>query len=347
MTKGGLKQSQDEEVIARAAKEILDRCQRRKSLGREAFFADWQASLEFLLLMMRRPFSESPGRVLPMVIGDEKEWDFYIDLEEKLDLPPEICAMLVTPTGFEEMPIPPSLSPIKGLSTAAERGAYSLLMSHCHDFKVVMQVSLPGLETVGIDVYDDGSHLADYSYNSIEECLEDLTRVTWIYFNPGEVWTEEQIKRYTENWHAKSLHTDIEHVALHTEFSYAHHPELLSFTPLQSVFKLVVATIPEEYHPLDKAIETANSINQDLDLGYATITKEGILRDDPAECQALLSRIVVEIDMHLDSLQYLEEVKFAERDNKDGSYRQTFDRAAREVYQAVTGRVCPEALSAN
>ena len=175
--------------------------------------------------------------------------------------------------------------------------------------------------------------------------MDDLTRVIWIYFNPGEDWTQEQIRTYTENWYAKTVYGDIENVPVHSGFSYAHHPELLGLTPLQSVFKLITATIPKEYDSLDQAIETANSINEDLDLGYATITEEGILRDNPTECQTLLTKFVVEMDMRLSTLESLHGVRFPKRNFGVQVYAGAFDASAREVYKVVTGRDCPEGLS--
>lgn len=59
-----------------------------------------------------------------------------------------------------------------------------------------IQVSLPGLEFAGIDVFEEGNHLADYTYNSREECLEDLSKTVWIYLEPKEDWTEDKIRYY-------------------------------------------------------------------------------------------------------------------------------------------------------
>ncbi|MGD9161024.1 MAG: hypothetical protein PVG39_21580, partial [Desulfobacteraceae bacterium] len=64
-----------------------------------------------------------------------------------------------------------------------------------------------------------------------------------------------------------------------TDFSYIHHPELINLTPLDAVFKLIQATVPKEYDTLERAIETTNDINKDMDLGDPIITEDGILED--------------------------------------------------------------------
>ena len=47
----------------------------------------------------------------------------------------------------------------------------------------------------------------------------------------------------------------------------------------------------------NKAIEIANDLNRDFELGDPVITMEGILTDDKAECQALFDRLCVELEV--------------------------------------------------
>ena len=56
-----------------------------------------------MLLMMEEQLRENPGQLLPMQISADNEWDFYLDVMEKLDLPPDTGAVLVTPSAFKEM----------------------------------------------------------------------------------------------------------------------------------------------------------------------------------------------------------------------------------------------------
>jgi hypothetical protein len=206
-----------------------------------------------------------------------------------------------------------------------------------------MQVSLPGIQSVGIDVFEEGNHLFDYTYKTIQECMDDLNRVVWMVFNVKEAWTEERVVRYTENWYAKSLHTfAIGDAPLHTEHSYLHHPELIGLSPLDAIFKLLAATIPKEYGALGEAIQLANDLNQEL--GLPVITVEGILSDDKAQAQAFLSRIVVEIDMNLDVLDFVDGIVMPDRSITNSAYNRAFDDAARQIYQGITGRPCPKGL---
>jgi hypothetical protein len=331
--------------MQKSAKAIFKKAEDREKAGGEHFETGWQATLELMLLMMEEQLRENPGQLLPMQISADNEWDFYLDVMEKLDLPPGTGAVLVTPSAFKEMKIPgfpdfedSELAPWK-------RNAYSLIISHLQDHIIILQASLPGLEFAGIDIFEDGKHFADYMYNTVEECLDELSNVTWTYFRPKVDWSKDQIIRYTENWYDKSVYgIEGPNVKFHSEYSYVHHPELIDLTPLDAVCKLIKATVPKEYETLERAIEITNDINRDMDLGEPVVTKDGILRDDKAQCQALLNRITVEIDMKLDMLSYLKDVKMPDRTIRNPDYNRVFDETAKRIYEVITGRRCPELM---
>ncbi len=331
--------------LQKSANAIFKKAEDRENAGGNHFEAGWQATLELMLLMMEEDLLENPGQLLPMQISGDDEWDFYLDLMEKLDLPPETGAVLVTPRAFKEMTLP-GLSEFEDSEIAPwRRNAYSLIISLLRDHTIILQASLPGLEFAGIDIFEEGKHFADYMYNTVEECLEDISNITWTYFRPKGEWGKDQINRYTENWHGKSVFgIEGPDVKFHTEYSYVHHPELLDLTPLNAVLKLIQATIPKEYDTLEKAVEITNDVNRDMDLGEPDVTEDGILSNDKAQCQALLNRITVEIDMKLDMLSYLKGIIVPGRSIQNPGYRQVFDKTAKRIYEVITGRRCPESV---
>jgi hypothetical protein len=331
--------------IQKSAKAIFKKAEKREKAGGDHFETGWQATLELMLLIMEERLLESPGLLLPMQISGDDEWDFYLDVMEKLDLPPDTGAVLVTPSAFKKMKLP-EFSKFEDSEMAPwKRNAYSLIISHLRDHTLILQASLPGIEFAGIDIFEDGKHFADYMYNTVEECLDELSNVTWTYFRPKGDWSKDQVIRYTENWYGKSAYgVEGPDVKFHSEYSYVHHPELLDLTPLHAVFKLIQATVPKEYETLERAIEITNDLSRDMDLGEPLVTEAGILRDDQAQCQALLGRIAVEIDLHLETIDGLKGVKMPYRNAKDPEYNRVFDGTAKQIYKLITGRSCPKLL---
>ncbi len=332
--------------IEESVQEIFDKAEDRKKLGHDDFGVDWQAALEIMTLLMEKHLIKKPGQMLPMQIDNQDEGDFYYDVQEKLDLPPGTCAVLITPSASKNMPFPKlPESEITGLEPWI-RNAYSIIITDLNDHRVIMQASLPGIEHAGIDVFEDGFHFANYTYNTIEECLNDLTKVTWIHFNPKDEWTDELITRYTENWFAKGIDMDLGKAMLHDEYSYVHHPELLNLTPLESMFKIIEATIPKEYDTLEKAIETFNDFNRDFSLGEPVITIEGILEDSESECKAFYGQIEFLIDQYLDKFEDIKGIKFPDRSIKNREYGRVFDETAKKIYKTIAGRACSISVKA-
>jgi hypothetical protein len=331
--------------MQKSAEAIFKKAEDREKAGGDHFETGWQATLELMLLMMEEQLLKKPGQLLPMQISEDDEWDFYLDVMEKLDLPPDTGAVLVTPSAFKEMKLSESSEFENSEMAPWKRNSYSLILSDIRDHNVILQASLPGIEFAGIDIFEDGKHFADYMYNTVEECLDELSKVTWTYFKPKGDWSKQQIIQYTENWYGKSVYgVEGPDVKFHPEYSYVHRPEIIDLTPLDAVFKLIQATVPKEYETLERAIEITNDINRDMDMGEPVVTEDGILKDDKAQCQALLNRITVEIDMKLDMLSYLKNVKMPDRTIRNPDYNRVFDKTAKGIYEAVTGRGCPESL---
>ena len=116
------KNNRGQKSIEKSAKAIFEKAETREKAGRNSFEAGWQAALETMLLLMEKHLFENPGQLLPMQISGQEEWEFYFDVQEKLDLPPETCAVLITPTAFKDTPLPePTGSEMIGLQTKCPR----------------------------------------------------------------------------------------------------------------------------------------------------------------------------------------------------------------------------------
>ena len=325
--------------------EIFRETGTRQKAGGNSLDVGWQDTLEMMLLTMEKRLRKQPGQLLPMQINNQEEWEFYLNIQKKFDLPPNTSATLITPGAFKEMAFPRPFGIESGDITSREGNSYLVIISGSRDYRVIMGISLSDNNYAEIGVFADGKLLADYAYNTTEECLTGLTKIIWIHFGPEDKWTEENIVRYTENWFAKSINIDIEDVVVHSKYSYIHRPELLNLTSLESVFKVIEATIPREYDSLEKAIKTANKISPYFILGDPFITREGILQDDKYECELFLDRIRVEIDKYLNILECLRDIKFPHRSSKSWEYKRIFGETAVKVYEAITGRPYPRPIN--
>ncbi len=329
--------------LENTVKSIYAKADAREKAGCDPVATGWQATLEVMLLLMGLTLQDRPGQLLPVQIANDDEGDFFADILKVIDLPPDTHAVLYTPSAFKDMPLPRSPEVELDGNASWQRNAYSVIVSDTQDHRVIIQAALPGLKHAGIDVFDDGVHIVDYSYNTIEECLNELPQIIWNYFQPKGKWTKEQIEQYTESWFAKSLDIDLDKVSLRQEYSYIHHPEILKLSFLDSMFKLILALVPKEYDSLEDLIEVANDLNEDFNLGLSFITKEGLLKDDEAECKALIARITVDIDQFFEKLDYVDDIQ--SYDPHSDEYLQGFYDTAKKIYEKIVGRPWPDVIS--
>jgi hypothetical protein len=307
--------------VKKSVQEIIEKTKARIEAGRDELEAYWQAVLESFILAAE---DADPGQLhLMSDVGDKESLKFHMNVAEKLDLPPDTIAFVVAPE----------------LDMGTGTKSYRVIISGYRDHTTVIVATLPGLESVGIDVFQDGHHLVDYNYYTIEECLDDLSNVVWVFFEPKQNWTEEQMIRYTESWFIKNEFLDLNDVAFHKEYSYIHHPELIGTNPNEAIFKLLRSSIPKKYDSLDEMIKIFNEISSDMNSDVPPITKKGLVRGDLAQCQAFYDSIAFEMDMDIDTLEFIEGVSF---DRGGEEYRAIFDQSAKELYENLTNCLLPE-----
>ena len=124
--------------IQRKTEAIFKKAKDREKAGGNQFETGWQATLELMLLMMEQQLIENLGQLLPMQTSGDDEWDFYLDVMEQIDLPPDTGAVLITPSAFKEMKLP-ELSEFEDNELAPwKRNAYSVIISDIKDHNLIL-----------------------------------------------------------------------------------------------------------------------------------------------------------------------------------------------------------------
>jgi hypothetical protein len=136
-------EKQRQKSIQKSAKAIFKKAEEREKADGDHFETGWLATLELMLLMMEEQLVENPGQLLPMQISGDDEWEFYLYVMEKLDLPPDTGAVLVSPSAFKEMKLSEFPEFEDSEMAPWRRNAYSLIISHLRDHTIILQASLP------------------------------------------------------------------------------------------------------------------------------------------------------------------------------------------------------------
>jgi hypothetical protein len=321
------------------AKKVASRYEDRISRhGGDSLENIMQTYFETILYMGYKIMLKRPGEIIPMVIKGKEERDFFLMILRKVDLPPDICAIVVTPSGREK--IGPQIDKNVDLFN---KESSMLVISHYQKRDRVFHVVLPGLLSIGIDIYEDGNLICSYDYNTIDECLNELSKIVWKYLGPREALSKEQIIQYTENWFAKSNDTiTLKDIPLHKEFNYIYHPELIGTTLPRALLKGMAAALLKK-NDLDSVIYDANDFSKSCpNLNLPIVTKEGIMKNIYPECEALLGQILLELEVMFDVLESLPDIEFAYRRLWKPIYNKTiFEKTAMEIYKTLTGQLYP------
>lgn len=336
-----MKNNTEDKIFDLKLKEINKRMEERERKADDPSGVYWQYNLELLLLLGHVEDEDKIGKMVPLKTSGMDEQEMFCDIATKIDLPPDISAALITPSAFKELnkvdPVQSSTVP-----SAWEKNSYNLLVSHYKDRSVIMQVVLTSAGSIGIDVYEEGDQFAEFTYNSNQECLDDLSEKIWMFFSPKTKLTTSQIIRYTDNWFHKNLYTyQFERVPLHTEYSYVHNPQLLDISPIEAVFKLLTTYVPQELESLEETVDVVNEYFESHDIDEE-ISIEGIENENINDCLELLSHIIAEFDLAYDTLEFLDHYEAPKRNLTDKTYLDALMQAANQIYYSLVGKNVPQ-----
>ena len=157
----------------------------RSPAGRHELVEGWHNLLKKILSQMDPYMRE--GRVVTFRRIDEKEREIFDKISQAVSVPDTVGAIYMPPSvrfqmmyqrpAGETQPVPdhsPDNPPDDGIVLACRKSAFNVIIN-------ALLAKPPFAPAV--DVYDDGQLLAGYVYNSIDECIGDLTKILRVHLN--------------------------------------------------------------------------------------------------------------------------------------------------------------------
>ncbi|MFZ7128517.1 MAG: hypothetical protein ACOWWM_20370 [Desulfobacterales bacterium] len=171
------------ELIGEKLKRAQQKKRQRIESGKDPVVAGWQCVLEELLIQLE-PYLR-PGELVTFKVLAPEEKELFSALRALARIPEGVCAVFLPPTVIRGMMRTQAGTRIMGWPVYyRERHPDSgvLVASRCRDYNRIVNALLAHPPfTPGIDVYEDGHLLAGYSYGSIEEFQNELSRVLRTY----------------------------------------------------------------------------------------------------------------------------------------------------------------------
>jgi hypothetical protein len=166
---------------------IAEIIESRSPAGRQDSVQGWHNLLKKLLSQMTPYLKE--GRLVTFRTLNDREREFFEELHGKITVPPTVSAIYMPPSvRFQMLYHRPEGEPRAVSDHSAENPPDDGIVLGCRttDLNVVINALLAKPPfTPAIDVYDNGQLLAGYVYNTIDECIGDLTKVMQIHLTTG------------------------------------------------------------------------------------------------------------------------------------------------------------------
>ena len=164
----------------------------RSPAGRQDSVRGWHDLLKKLLSQMTPYLKE--GHLVTFRTLSNWERGFFEELHRKVALPSTVSAIYMPPSvRFQMLYRRPEGEPRAIPDHSPENPPDEGIILGCRrtDLDVVVNALLAKPPfSPAIDVYDNGQLLAGYVYNTIDECIGDLTKVLQTHLEPGPISIE-------------------------------------------------------------------------------------------------------------------------------------------------------------
>jgi hypothetical protein len=166
--------------IASELNQAISRERRRVQAGADPAVASWQRFLEGMLIRLEDYLR--PGSLVTFQSLAPDEIFFFEELSRAVAIPPNVSAVFIPPSVRQGMMFNPDSGPAPA---RIPNDSGILLASRQRDYAIVLNIffALPPY-AAGIDVYEEGRLLAGYSYATVTECRDNLTRIIYTYLRP-------------------------------------------------------------------------------------------------------------------------------------------------------------------
>lgn len=159
----------------------------RSPVGQNDSVQGWHNLLKDLLKRMAPYLRE--GYLVTFRTLQDQEKILFEELHRKLKVPPSVYALYLPPSVRYQMLYhrPEGVSqPLPDHSSENPPDEGIVLACRIADIDIIINALLAKPPfTPAIDVYDDGQLLAGYVYNTVDECIRDLTKVLQTHLQPG------------------------------------------------------------------------------------------------------------------------------------------------------------------
>ena len=279
--------------------------------GKDPRSAHWQGGLEAILNVFS-PYVD-PGRLICVQSLEKEDLPVFNMALEIVDLSPNLIAVFLPPSIADTMTPPESVPELERIDKG--KPSYKILIARPgKDQRILCAEISEQAKKPGIDIFQSGSLLGSYDYDTHQECMAELTKTIRVHIWEKGKWSQNDYKRYTINWFEKIQALRKGTICVEENRSFLHSPTLIKSNRIDALFALIFESLHKRF------IDPEDQIR--VDVSSIQNTKDKDVRS--AQLNELAERNVLDL---LNVMRDLEIVKFDEYSNKENDqFKKEFAR---------------------
>jgi hypothetical protein len=283
--------------------------------NRDPRSARWQAALEEIMTLFIPRLEK--GRLTPVSPLEEQDLPIFKSALASIDLSPGLWAAFLPPAAAALI-----LPPADAMEELVRIGKYK------PSYKIIIQ--RPGKENrilcaeisehahrLGIDIFQEGALLGSFNYETVQICMEEMTKAIRAHAWEKDEWSREDTIAYTVNWFEKVYYLERADVSVEEKRSFFHSPTLIRTDRVDALFRLLTAVLtlrfqadPEKY-------------------SASLPEKAGSEEDRMSDCSSLAESYLLDLLNIVRSLDLLDFKEFTDQEEKQ--FKTEFTRSVRKL----------------
>lgn len=205
--------------------------------NRDPRSARWQAALEEIMTLFIPRLEK--GKLTPVSPLEEQDLPVFksalasIDLSPGLwaaFLPPSAAALILTPAdAMEEL-----------VRIDEDKPSYKIIIQRPgRESRILCAEISEYANRLGIDIFQEGALLGSFNYETVQICMEEMTKAIRAHAWEKDEWAREDTIAYTVNWLEKVLYLERADVCVEEKRSFFHSPTLIRTDRVDALFHLL------------------------------------------------------------------------------------------------------------
>lgn len=277
--------------------------------------ARWQAAIEEIMTLFIPRLEK--GKLTPVSPLEEQDLQIFKSALASIDLSPGLWAAFLPPSAAALI-LPPADSMEELVRIDKDKPSYKIIIQRPgKESRILCAEISEHAHRIGIDIFQEGALLGSFNYETVQICMEEMTKAIRAHAWEKNEWSREATIAYTVNWFEKTSCLERADVNVEEKRSFFHSPTLIRTNRVDALFRLLTAVLNLRFQA-------------DPEKFAASLpAKTGNREDRMSACSSLAESYLLDLLNIVRSLALLDFKEFTDQEEKQ--FKTEFTRSVRKL----------------